>query len=58
MAHYSSLTMLFHHPAIAFNMIMTSTRVDIDKPELVDLVKIGAGISMILSALTLTLTEI
>ncbi|MGA8912005.1 MAG: hypothetical protein WB443_04005 [Nitrososphaeraceae archaeon] len=52
---FTSVAMLFHHPAIAFNMIMTSTRVDIDKPELVDFIKIGAGIfAVILSALTLT----
>ena len=52
---FTSVAALFYHPAIAFNMIMTSTRVDIDKPELVDFIKIGAGIfAVILSALTLT----
>ena len=52
---FTSVAMLFHHPAIAFNMIMTSARVDIDRPELVDFIKIGAGIfAVILSALTLT----
>ena len=54
-ALFTSVAALFHHPAIAFNMIMTSTRVDIDKPEVVDFIKIGAGIfAVILSALTLT----
>lgn len=38
---FTSVAPLFHHPAIAFNMIMTSTRVDIDRPELVDFIKIG-----------------
>jgi hypothetical protein len=52
---FTSVAALFHHPAIAFNMIMTSTRVDIDEPDLVDFIKIGAGIfAVILSALTLT----
>jgi hypothetical protein len=51
---FTSVAALFHHPAIAFNMIMTS-RVDIDEPDLVDFIKIGAGIfAVILSALTLT----
>ena len=52
---FTSVAALFHHPAIAFNMIMTSTRVDIDEPDLVDFIKIGAGIfAVILSALTFT----
>jgi len=52
---FTSVAALFHHPEIAFNMIMTSTRVDIDEPDLVDFIKIGAGIfAVILSALTLT----
>jgi len=52
---FTSVAALFHHPAIAFNMIMTSTRVDIDEPDLVDFIKIGSGIfAVILSALTLT----
>ena len=52
---FTSVAALFHHPAIAFNMIMTSTRVDIDQPDLVDFIKIGSGIfAVILSALTLT----
>jgi hypothetical protein len=51
---FTAVAALFHHPAIAFNMIMTS-RVDIDEPDLVDFIKIGAGIfAVILSALTLT----
>jgi hypothetical protein len=51
---FTSVAALFHHPAIAFNMIMTS-RVDIDEPDLVDFIKIGSGIfAVILSALTLT----
>jgi hypothetical protein len=51
---FTSVVALFHYPAIAFNMIMTS-RVDIDEPDLVDFIKIGAGIfAVILSALTLT----
>lgn len=52
---FTSVAALFHHPAIAFNMIMTSTRVDIDEPDLIDFIKIGSGIfAVILSALTLT----
>jgi hypothetical protein len=52
---FTSVAALFHHPAIAFNMVMISTRVDIDEPDLVDFIKIGAGIfAVILSALTLT----
>lgn len=52
---FTSVAALFHHPAIAFNMIITSTRVDIDEPDLVDFIKIGSGIfAVILSALTLT----
>jgi hypothetical protein len=52
---FTSVAALFYHPAIAFNMIMTSTRVDIDEPDLVDFIKIGSGIfAVILSALTLT----
>jgi hypothetical protein len=51
---FTSVVALFHYPAIAFNMIMTS-RVDIDEPDLVDFIKIGSGIfAVILSALTLT----
>jgi hypothetical protein len=51
---FTAVAALFHHPAIAFNMIMTS-RVDIDEPDLVDFIKIGSGIfAVILSALTLT----
>jgi len=51
---FTSVAALFHHPEIAFNMIMTS-RVDIDEPDLVDFIKIGSGIfAVILSALTLT----
>src|SRR5919205_62093 len=52
---FTSVAALFHHSAFAFNMIMTSTRVDIDEPDLVDFIKIGSGIfAVILSALTLT----
>jgi hypothetical protein len=52
---FTAVAALFHHPAIAFNMVMTSTRVDIDEPDLVDFIKIGSGIfAVILSALTLT----
>jgi hypothetical protein len=52
---FTSVAALSHHSTIAFNMIMTSTNADIDRPEIADIIKIGAGIfAVILSALTLT----
>jgi hypothetical protein len=54
---FSSVAALSHHSTIASNMIMTSTNVAlyIDRPEVADFIKIGAGIfAVILSALTLT----